>query len=69
MVLAAESVFFGSDGVDAAVYILFRNRQIQQDIERHNQQYAPIKLHFYNKAHDQQRIVCRDSTEKSQTDS
>lgn len=46
-----------NEGVGAAVYTLTRNRQIQQDIERHNQQYAPIKLHFYNKAHDRFLIV------------
>ena len=46
-----------NEGVDAAVYTLTRNRQIQQDIDRHNQQYPPIKLHFYNKAHDRFLII------------
>ena len=46
-----------NEGVDAAVYTLTRNRQIQQDIERHNQQYSPIQLHFFNKAHDRFLIV------------
>lgn len=49
-----------NEGVDAAVYTLTRNRQVQQDINRHNQQYAPIKLHFYNKAHDRFLIVDND---------
>ena len=41
-----------NDGVEAAVYTFSRNRQIRQDVDRHNQQYPPIQLHFYNKAHD-----------------
>lgn len=44
-------------GVAAAIYTFSRNRQIQQDVERHNQQYPPIQLHFYNKAHDRFLIV------------
>lgn len=46
-----------NEGIAAAIYTFSRNRQIQQDIERHNQQYAPIQLHFYNKAHDRFLIV------------
>lgn len=46
-----------NEGVAAAIYTFSRNRQIQQDVERHNQQYPPIQLHFYNKAHDRFLIV------------
>ena len=47
-------------GIEAAVYTFARNRQIQQDIDRHNQQYTPIRLYFYNKAHD--RFLLVDNT-------
>ena len=46
-----------NDGVDAAIYTFSRNRQIREDVKRHNSQYPPIKLHFYNKAHDRFLIV------------
>ena len=46
-----------NDGVEAAVYTFTRNRQIKQDVERHNQQYPKIRLYFYNKAHDRFLII------------
>ena len=44
-------------GAKAAIYTFCRNRQIRQDVERHNSQYPPIQLHFYNKAHDRFLII------------
>ena len=46
-----------NDGVSAAIYTFSRNHQIRQDVERHNSQYPPILLHFYNKAHDRFLII------------
>ena len=46
-----------NDGVSAAIYTFSRNHQIRQDVERHNSQYPPIQLHFYNKAHDRFLII------------
>ena len=46
-----------NDSVEAAVYTFTRNRQIKQDVERHNQQYPKIRLYFYNKAHDRFLII------------
>lgn len=46
-----------NEGVSATIYTFSRNRQIHKDIERHNQQYPPIQLYFYNKAHDRFLII------------
>ena len=44
-------------GVLATVYTSTYNDQIRQDLERHNDQYAPINLKFYNKSHDRFLII------------
>ena len=46
-----------NEGVKAVVYTFTRNAQIRQDIARHNRQYSPIYLKFYNKAHDRFLII------------
>ena len=46
-----------NDRVSASIYTFSRNHQIRQDVERHNSQYPPIQLHFYNKAHDRFLII------------
>ena len=46
-----------NDDVETAVYTFTRNRQIKQDVERHNLQYPKIHLYFYNKAHDRFLII------------
>ena len=43
-------------GVAATIYTP-SNRTIRQDVEAHNRQYAPIKLHDYRKAHDRFLII------------
>lgn len=44
-------------GVTAIVFTHQRNGTISQDIERHNDQYTPINLRFYNKVHDRFLII------------
>ena len=44
-------------GVTAKVFTHQRNGTISQDIERHNDQYTPINLRFYNKVHDRFLII------------
>ncbi|MCH5242387.1 MAG: virulence RhuM family protein [Muribaculaceae bacterium] len=43
--------------VTATIFTATFNVQIKQDIERHNDQYAPINLRFYNKSHDRFLII------------
>ena len=44
-------------GVLATVYTVQHNPTIRQDIERHNDQYSPINLRFYQKVHDRFLII------------
>ena len=44
-------------GVDATIYTQSISRMMRQDIERHNQQYAPISVQTYTRAHDRFLII------------
>jgi len=44
-------------GVDALIYTPSISRMLRQDIDRHNQQYAPISVQTYTKAHDRFLII------------
>lgn len=46
-----------AERVGATIYTTRINRGIQQDILRHNSQYTPIELKFYQRAHDRFMIV------------
>ncbi len=39
-------------GVSATIYTKSVNEQLQLDIKRHNEQYTPIEVQQFNKAHD-----------------
>ena len=43
--------------VDATIYTPSISRMMRQDIDRHNQQYAPISVKTYTKAHDRFLII------------
>ncbi len=44
-------------GVSATIFTPSVSRALRQDLERHNQQYAPIEIKTYRKAHDRFLIV------------
>lgn len=44
-------------GVEAIIFTHSVNRVLRQDLERHNSQYAPIKIRTYSKAHDRFLII------------
>ncbi len=44
-------------GVSATIFTPSVSRSLRQDLERHNQQYAPIEIKTYRKAHDRFLIV------------
>ena len=44
-------------GVDTTIYTPSISRMMRQDIDRHNQQYAPISVKTYTKAHDRFLII------------
>lgn len=48
-----------NDGVKADIYMQTISRQLQLDLERHNRQYPPIKLHIYQRSHDRFLIIDR----------
>ncbi len=45
------------EGVSATIFTPSVSRSLRQDLERHNQQYAPIEIKTYRKAHDRFLIV------------
>ena len=44
-------------GVSATIYTQKIGQQLQLDINRHNAQYAPIKVELFNKAHDRFLLI------------
>ena len=44
-------------GVDAIIYTERISKQLQLDIDKHNTQYPPIKVHTFTKAHDRFLII------------
>ncbi|MDE6264973.1 MAG: virulence RhuM family protein [Paramuribaculum sp.] len=56
-----DSVFRQLDkresGVSATIFTTSVSRTLRQDLERHNAQYAPIKIKIYRKAHDRFLII------------
>lgn len=44
-------------GVSANIYTQKINKQLRQDIEKHNSQYAPININQFNKAHDRFLLI------------
>ncbi len=59
-----DSVFRQLDkretGVEALIYTSSISRTLQQDLERHNSQYPPIKIKTFRKAHDRFLIIDND---------
>lgn len=47
-------------GVRATIFTTSISRSLRQDLERHNEQYAPIEVRTYRKAHD--RFLITDDT-------
>jgi len=45
------------EGVKAIVYTKSVNEQLQLDIKRHNEQYTPIEVQQFNKAHDRFLLI------------
>lgn len=45
------------DGVDATIYTKQISKQLQLDITRHNQQYVPIDVQVFTKAHDRFLLI------------
>lgn len=45
------------EGVSATIFTPSVSRSLHQDLERHNQQYAPIEVKTYRKAHDRFLII------------
>lgn len=45
------------EGIEATVLTHIHNKTIKQDLERHNSQYPPISLKFYQKVHDRFLII------------
>ena len=43
--------------VSATIYTQKINQQLQQDINKHNAQYLPIKVELFNKAHDRFLLI------------
>ena len=46
-----------TDGVCATIYTQHISQQFQQDIDRHNAQYAPIVVEHFNRAHDRFLLI------------
>ena len=46
-----------SAGVDATIYTGQLSKVLQLDINKHNAQYPPIKIHTFSKAHDRFLII------------
>ncbi len=46
-----------ADGVTAKIYTTNISRQLRLDLERHNNQYAPIEIGIYRRAHDRFLII------------
>ena len=44
-------------GVTATIYTQHVSQQLQLDIERHNEQYAPIAIEHFNRAHDRFLLI------------
>jgi len=44
-------------GVSATIYTKSVNEQLQLDIKRHNEQYTPIEVQQFNKAHDRFLLI------------
>ncbi len=45
------------EGVSATIFTPSVSRSLHQDLERHNQQYAPIEVKTYRRAHDRFLII------------
>ena len=45
------------EGVSATIYTQHVSQQLQLDIERHNEQYAPIAIEHFNRAHDRFLLI------------
>ena len=45
------------DGVNATIYTYQLSKQLKLDINKHNAQYAPIKIKVFTKAHDRFLII------------
>ena len=45
------------EGVEAIVYTKSVSEQLQLDIKRHNEQYTPIEVKLFNKAHDRFLLI------------
>ena len=50
-----------NDGVSATIYTTKISRQLQLDIEKHNDQYPPIQIRTYKESHD--RFLLVDETD------
>lgn len=50
-----------NNGVKADIYTQTISSQLQLDLNRHNSQYPPIKIHVYKKSHD--RFLILDGTD------
>ena len=46
-----------SSGVSAVVYTSDKNRHIKEDLKRHNSQYPPIEVKYYQNVHDRFLII------------
>ena len=46
-----------ADGVEAVIYTGKASKQLQLDIDKHNEQYAPIDVRPFRKAHDRFLII------------
>lgn len=46
-----------NNGVKADIYTQTISSQLQLDLNRHNSQYPPIKIHVYKKSHDRFLII------------
>ncbi len=46
-----------NEGVSATIYTTKISRQLQLDIEKHNDQYPPIQIRTYNESHDRFLLV------------
>lgn len=44
-------------GVTADIYTQAVSNQLQLDLQKHNSQYPPIRLHTYKKSHDRFLII------------
>jgi len=46
-----------NDGVTADIYTQAISQQLQLDVDRHNNQYAPINVHTYKRSHDRFLVI------------